>query len=156
LRLKLKNENDKGESKMQRNQTLRRVGTFFAFLALAAMLSLPAAAQNRRPRVVIIRADWCTACQRLEPTMMQLMEQYRDRLDFVVLDVTNEQKLADSTTTARRLGLNRFFRENQQRTSTVAVFVRGSRPQFQTIHNYDRDAYVRAFDEAIAQANRRG
>lgn len=138
---------------MQMNNTLKRVKAVFAILALATMMAIPAFAKtNTKPTVVIIKAEWCSACQKLEPTMMELVKQYGDKLNFVILDVSNEEKLAEATATARRLGISRFFQENQQRTSTVAIFNKARRPVFQTIANFDRDAYVSAFDEAIAKS----
>lgn len=136
---------------MQTNRILRRVGTLFAFIALAAMMALPVAAKGKKPVVAIIKAEWCSACQKLEPTMMELMQQYGDRLEFVVLDVSNDEKLAKASKTAKKYGLAKFLSENQKKTSTVAVF-RGNKVLFQTMQNFDRDAYVKAFDEAIAQS----
>jgi hypothetical protein len=62
--------------------------------------------------------------------------------------------VAESQATAKKLGLANFFAANKQKTSTVAVFVNGSKPQFITMANFDREAYVKAFDEAIAKAGR--
>lgn len=74
---------------MKTKKTLRRAGVLFSFLALAAMLALPAVAKTpntkpRRPTVAIIRADWCSACRKLEPTMMELMSQYKGRIFSVI------------------------------------------------------------------------
>ena len=102
-----------------------------------------------KPIVVIIRADWCPACQKLEPTFKELMEQYKDRLNFVVLDVTTDEKVADSAKKADEIGISKFFAANKKNTSTVVVFGEKNKISFKTTHNYDREAYVRAFDEAI-------
>lgn len=136
---------------MQRNKMRRFAATTFAVFALVAALAMPAAAKITKPTVVIIKSELCAACQKLEPTMMELMKQYGDRLDFVVLDVSDDQKLAAATKTARKLGLRKFLNDNQQKTSTVAVFGKGNKLLFQTMMNFDREAYVKAFDEAVAQ-----
>lgn len=143
---------------MQTKNTLRRAGLFFSVLALVAMTALPALAKTpkaKRPTVAIIRADWCTACQKLEPTMMELMNQYKDRITFVMLDVTDDQKAAKSAVEARRLGIGKFFEENKQNTSTVVVLSPRHKILYHTMKNFDRDAYVKAFDEAVARANNR-
>jgi thiol-disulfide isomerase/thioredoxin len=139
---------------MQTNNTSLRVKSLLTSLAIVALLAMPSLAKHTKPTVAIIKADWCTACQKLEPEMMKLMEQYKDRLNFVVLDVSSEETTAQASATARKAGLIRFFEENKQKTSTVAVFVKGDRPVFQTMTNFDRDAYVRAFDDAIAKAQK--
>jgi len=140
---------------MRTNNTLRRAGMVFSFLALATMIALPALAKTpkaRRPTVAIIRADWCSACQKLEPTMMELKSQYGDRIDFVILDVTDDRKTAQSAAKARKLGLGNFFEANKQKTSTVVVLSPSRKIVFQTMHNYDREAYVKAFDEALGKS----
>ena len=83
--------------------------------------------------------------------MMDLKSQYGDRIDFVILDVSDEEKTAESASVARKLGLSKFFEENKQRTSTVLVLSASRKVVFQTKQNFDRDAYVRAFDEALAK-----
>lgn len=102
-----------------------------------------------KPTVAIIRADWCEACQKLEPTFNELKEQYKDRLNFVVLDVTTDEKVAESAKTAQELGISKFFSANKKNTSTVIVFGEKNKISFKTTHNYDREAYVRAFDDAL-------
>src|SRR6266851_1151073 len=100
---------------MRTNNTIRRAGIVFSFLALVTMIALPALAKTpkaRRPTVAIIRADWCSACQKLEPTMMELKSQYGDRIDFVMLDVTDDSKAAQSAAKACKLGLGNFFEAN--------------------------------------------
>lgn len=108
--------------------------------------------KHSKPTVAIIRADWCPACQKLGPTMTELVEQYKDRIDFVILDVTNEKTTAEAVETANKLGLGKFFDSNKKNTSTVAVFGEKSKVLFKTKYNFDRGAYVRAFDAAIAKA----
>ena len=138
---------------MQNNLIRKRAGMLFAFLALMALMIVPAMAKTK-PTVAIIRAEWCSACQKLEPTMMELMKEYGDKVEFVVLDVSSDDKVAESQATAKKLGLGNFFEANKQKTSTVAVFVKGSKPQFVTMQNFDRGAYVKAFDDAIAKAGK--
>ena len=107
-----------------------------------------AVAAKTKPRVVIIRADWCSACQKLEPTMMGLMQEYGDKIEFVMLDVTNEATTAQAAAKAKSLGLSSFFEANKKSTSTVAIF-KGKKSVFKTMKNFDKDAYVAAFDKAL-------
>lgn len=142
---------------MQTSNILRRAGILVSFLALAVMVAAPALARStktktKRPTVAIIRADWCSACQKLEPTMMELMGQYKDRIDFVLLDVTDDQKAAKAAVDARKLGLGKFFEAHKKNTSTVVVLSPAHKILFQTMQNFDRDAYVKAFNDAIARA----
>ncbi len=101
--------------------------------------------------VAIIRADWCSACQKLEPTLSQLKEQYKGRINFVVLDVTTDESTRQAEATARKHGLAKFFAANKKKTSTVVVLDSKHKILFKTDHNDNREAYVRAFDSAIAR-----
>src|SRR5689334_21177130 len=146
-------------------QMKRNAMLIAAVMAVLTLMSINVAAQEdnmmgkkmdgqmmmdkSKPTVVLIRADWCPACQKLEPTFKELTEQYKDRLNFVVLDVTNDEKIAESAKTADGLGLGKFFEDNKKNTSTVVVLGENNKISFKTTHNYDRKAYMRAFDDAI-------
>ncbi|MBA2735027.1 MAG: redoxin domain-containing protein [Acidobacteria bacterium] len=150
-----------------KNRITRPATLVVMLVALLASLALSVTAQDMmgnthqmskkgQPMVAIIRADWCSACQKLEPAMAELMEQYKDRINFVVLDVTTDEKTAASSATARKLGISNFFKANKKKTSTVAIFGAKKKLLFRTDHNADRDAFVRAFDDAIAKNGQRG
>jgi len=149
--------------KVMKNRMLRRAMLALSVVTLMSSLALAANAQDKmedkmdkmsdaKVTVAVIRADWCGACQKLEPTLAELKEQYKGRINFVVLDVTNDEKTAESAATARKLGLSKFFEANKKKTSTVAVVGAKNKILFQTDKNFDRNAYVKAFDEAIAKA----
>lgn len=121
-----------------------------AAMAVTTVKSNPpaAAARKTKPKVVIIRADWCSACQQLEPTMMGLMQEYGGKLDFVMLDVTNEATTAQAAAKAKSLGLSSFFDANKKNTSTVAIY-KGKKSVFKTMQNFSKADYVAAFDKAL-------
>jgi thiol-disulfide isomerase/thioredoxin len=102
----------------------------------------------KNPTVAVIRADWCPYCRQLEPTMMDLMKEYEGKLNFVMLDVTNEETTAKAAATAKSLGLTSFFEANKKKTSTVGIF-KNKKQLFKTTNNQDRSAYVAAFDKAL-------
>lgn len=121
----------------------------FALIA-ASILSFSAmsAFAKTKPTVVIIRATWCSYCQRIEPSMMELMKQYDGKLKFVMLDVTDDESTAKAAATAKSLGVSKFFEANKKMTSTVAIF-KGTSQVFKTVMNTNRDDYVAAFNNAL-------
>jgi len=127
---------------------MRKLTITILSVALVAAFSAASALAKTKPTVVIIRADWCTACQKLEPTMMDLMKEYEGKLNFVILDVSNEETTAKAAAKAKSLGLSRFFEANKKMTSTVAIF-KGRKLVFKTVQNFDRSVYVAAFDKTI-------
>ena len=66
-------------------------------------------------------ATWCSGCQNIAPTLSQLKQQYSDRVNFVVLDVTDRSKLQETTANAEKLGLGQFLEATKNQTSTVAI-----------------------------------
>jgi len=105
---------------------------------------------DAKPTVDIIRADWCPACHKVEPILDELKAQYGERLNFVVLNVTNDETSKEAAMAANQLGLAKFFEANKKKTSTVAIFDAHQKSLFKTDYNYSREAYVKAFDGAIA------
>lgn len=131
---------------------------FAGFLVLAATVFSASAQDNmmsdkmhsssKHPTVALIRADWCSACKQVEPVLKEAMQNYGDKLNFVVLDVTNDETTAKAAATAKSLGLTSFFEANKKSTSTVGVF-KNRKQVFKTTHNPDRSVYIAAFDKAL-------
>ncbi|MDQ3252492.1 MAG: thioredoxin domain-containing protein [Acidobacteriota bacterium] len=113
---------------------------------------------DAKPTVVLLHADWCGACKKLEPTIAELKQQYGERLNFVELDVTNEETTAQAAKIAQQLGIGSFFETNKKKSSLVAVVGKNGKVLFQTHYStnregsFERETYVRAFDKAIAKS----
>jgi thiol-disulfide isomerase/thioredoxin len=127
---------------------MKRITAIAMSVAFILTFSSAVTFAQAKPTVAIIKADWCSACQKVEPIMMGLMKEYDGKVNFVMLDVTNDDTTAQAAAKAKSLGLSSFFEANKKMTSTVAVF-KGKKQTFKTVKNYNRDDYVAAFDGAL-------
>lgn len=69
------------------------VGTLKALAEDATPLEVALA--NEKPTLMEFYADWCTSCQAMAKDLAELKEQYRDRLNFVMLNVDNNKWLPE-------------------------------------------------------------
>jgi thiol-disulfide isomerase/thioredoxin len=100
-----------------------------------------------QPIVAKISADWCGTCTKMKPTIEALRKKYGDRVQVVVLDVTDKDALAKSTAEAERLGISDFFESNKSRTGTVGIIARG-----ETVRVMKGETDVARYDEVIEYA----
>lgn len=75
-----------------------------------------------RPKLVIIRADWCIVCRQVEPSIMAAYEPYRTKMELVILNVSDEATTAESFRDASRHGVRGFFEKYGARTPSVGIF----------------------------------
>jgi thiol-disulfide isomerase/thioredoxin len=79
------------------------------------------AATSGKPYVVKLHAQWCPYCMITKGVWSQIEDTYRDRVNLVVLDFTNQENTEASRTEALRLGLDSFFEEYVGATGVVVV-----------------------------------
>jgi thiol-disulfide isomerase/thioredoxin len=75
-----------------------------------------------RPKLVIIRADWCTICRQVEPSIMAAYRPYRTKMELVILNVSDEASTAQSFRDASAQGVRGFFERYGARTPSVGIF----------------------------------
>lgn len=75
-----------------------------------------------RPKLVLIRADWCGVCHEVEPGILLGYAGLEAKIDLVVLDVSDARHLARSADVAREEGVAGFFDRFAGRTPTLGIF----------------------------------
>lgn len=105
-----------------------------------------------KPVIVDVFATWCPGCQNIAPTLSQLKKEYSGKVNFVVLDVTNQSTLRQTKAQAERLGLGKFLEANKSKTSTVAIVDPATGNILAMFKNNPNKAdYTRVLDTALAK-----
>lgn len=121
----------------------------------APAISSEEAARSGKPYVVKIHAQWCAVCMATKRVWSEIQDAYANRVNLLVLDVTNRATSDASRAEARRLGLEQFFDEYAGGTGTILVLDGHSRTVTASI-NGSRDfaEYRTAIDAALNSATR--
>jgi thiol-disulfide isomerase/thioredoxin len=105
-----------------------------------------------KPVIVDVFATWCAGCKNIAPTLSQLKQQYSGKVNFVVLDVTNQATLKQTKAQAEKLGLGRFLEANKSKTSTVAIVDPATGNILAMFKNNPNKAdYTKVLDTALAK-----
>ncbi|NJR15521.1 MAG: thioredoxin family protein [Calothrix sp. CSU_2_0] len=105
-----------------------------------------------KPVLVDVFATWCAGCKNIAPTLSQLKQDYAGKVNFVVLDVTDQAKVKETQAQAEKLGLSKFIEANKSKTSTVAI-VDPATGNILTMfkNNPNKADYTKVLDAAIAK-----
>ncbi|WP_309732158.1 thioredoxin domain-containing protein [Chamaesiphon sp. OTE_75_metabat_556] len=105
-----------------------------------------------KPVVVDVYASWCPACKNIAPTVAQLKQKYADKVEFVVLDVSDKSTTATAEARAKELGLGKFLTENKTQTGSLMIVDPATRNILaQHRNNPDLMAYTKVLDAAITK-----
>jgi thiol-disulfide isomerase/thioredoxin len=105
-----------------------------------------------KPVIVDVFATWCAGCKNIAPTLSQLKQQYSGKVNFVVLDVTNQATLKQTKAQAEKLGLGKFLEANKSKTSTVAIVDPATGNILAMFKNNPNKAdYTKVLDTALAK-----
>jgi thiol-disulfide isomerase/thioredoxin len=105
-----------------------------------------------KPVLIDIYATWCGRCKTIAPTLSQIKDKYKDKVHFLVFDVSDRRTLAEAEVQARKLGLNSYFAKNRTYTSLVSILdPRTGEVVDEFQGNPNLQEYVVAIDKAIAR-----
>ncbi|MBE9012528.1 thioredoxin family protein, partial [Pseudanabaenaceae cyanobacterium LEGE 13415] len=151
----LSNAGQRAIDSTQVSQTMKTTDNRSATVAQASNNKLAAQLQGK-PTIVKIYADWCPACQRLRPVTESLQQQFGDRANFVIFDVTNRSTTQAAEARARELGLSDFLAAHRGQTSAVAI-INPSNGQVLTQfrYNFNQQDYVNGIERAIERVSAR-
>ncbi|HEY0704521.1 MAG TPA: thioredoxin family protein [Candidatus Acidoferrales bacterium] len=135
--------------------TLALFLAFFAFALLASAVASQSAPKtaaiplDKRPYVLVVYADWCPYCQDLKPVLALINDKYRGRIRFVRYDVTSDETTAKSKELAAKLGLTKFFEDNQEKTSLVIILDASRHEVFRATSDNEAKHYEAVLDQQL-------
>ena len=114
-------------------------------------ISAAEAANPSRPFVVKLHAQWCAVCMITTSVWSRIQDEYSGRVNFLVLDFTDERTTEASQAAAVRAGLGQIF-ENAGSTGVVLI-VDGRTKEVTASIGGSRDVaeYRGAIDTALAR-----
>lgn len=100
-----------------------------AILALVLAAPVVRAAESEpteavKPQILAItfRADWCSECRKVEPTISQTAAAYADKpVLFLKMDLTNASTKHQSEMLAAALGIEKIWKQNQKTGYAILV-----------------------------------
>jgi hypothetical protein len=98
-----------------------------------------------KPAVVVIRSETCGPCKRAERALLPALAPFRNDIDLIVLDVTDEAAEASSLETARAVGVLDFFLARRGVTPSIALVSRHGHLRLFTGNTFGRRTWERTF-----------
>ena len=74
-----------------------------------------------KPFAIRFYADWCPKCKQLDAKLNQIKPDFTDKINFVVLDVTDDESTQIAWRKAKELGLEKIAKENGRRTGILVL-----------------------------------
>ena len=133
--------------------TVALIGTVATLYAINAAPSVSAlsVADGAKPFVVKLHARWCPYCLMQKDEWSQIEAAYAGRVNFVVLDFTNERATERSRIEAERLNLGSFFNDYAGATGLVVVLdARTKKVLAEVGGNQTFEEFRAAIDTALA------
>jgi thiol-disulfide isomerase/thioredoxin len=127
---------------------------FTLMLSAGLLLQAPLSAAdpaNTKPLAVWFYADWCTNCKLLAPKYAPARSGLEDQIQFVTLDLTNEETKAKAKEIAKNYGISPLYYANQA-TGWVAL-VDVKHVKVGELHNDQSVEEMHAALEKLAQGS---
>jgi thiol-disulfide isomerase/thioredoxin len=106
---------------------------------------------SSKPYVVKMHARWCPYCLLQKDEWSRIEQAYAGRVNFVVLDATNDAAIERSRLDAERLNMRQFFEEYNGATGLVVVLDGRTKEVLAEVGgNAPFDVFQSAIDGALA------
>lgn len=84
-------------------------------------IQAPAYYPGYKPLFIEISTQWCFACKIVKPIIEELQREYSDKVDFVLLDLTNEETTKEAEQIASEYGITDLFNSHRNAFPTIII-----------------------------------
>lgn len=127
---------------------------------LSILITAPAFAQNSqpapRPMVVLVHAQGCKQCEKVKPSVDELEKEYKNRADFVELEVTDSKSTKQARKRAKELGVSFFLSFYEDNFPAVGIFDERRKCVKEMYGFNKKEDYKAALDAALKQSAKPG
>lgn len=107
--------------------------SLLCFLELFSLKAEAVLYDSGKPFFVEISTDWCHACNTLKPTIEELKNEYGFQVNFIRLNLSNNESRLQANAIAAELGLSFFLANNSRAFPTVGILCSSGSQAEQTI-----------------------
>ncbi len=135
-----------------RQSNLRKKSVLALLLMLLLGSSSPMIAQDVQPdgpMVVFVHSTNCTTCAKVRPIYNELEAEFRNKIRFVSLDVSDQNTRKESKQLAKTLGIGGFLSFYEDQYPCIGIFKTKKKPMKELYGLKSKDEYVSCIQKAL-------
>lgn len=124
-------------------------GTIFSGVLATSALAENVKAEGQQPMLVFVHSMQCSVCAKVRPLIEELEKEYKGKVQFVSLDVTDDAALKVSRKKAKSLGITSFLTNCEDQFPCVGIFKTKEKLLKEMYGAKNKDAYVSGLNLAL-------
>lgn len=124
---------------------------FIGSMLPGIILSADAKTEGALPMLVFVHSMECGVCKKVRPIIQELEKEYKDKVQFISLDVTNDAQLKASRKTAKSLGIASFLTNCEDQFPCVGIFKTKDQLLKEMYGAKDKQTYVSGLNSALGK-----
>ncbi len=131
--------------------TLMLLSILLAIVGPLSISTLAEEPKSEQPILVFVHSMECSVCAKVRPIIEELEKEYKGRVQFVNLDVTDDVALKASRKKAKSLGITSFLTNCEDQFPCVGIFKTKDRVLKEMYGAKAKDAYISGLNQALAK-----
>jgi len=129
---------------------IRSFMKLLVFTVLLVVFAFPVVSHaNNNLLVLTITSEHCTNCQKLEPVLKELRDEYFGQIEFLTLNITSRSSIEEAKQKAEEYEIVEIFESNKNAIPKVLILCPGEKIEKSFLGETRKEVYKQAFDEVI-------